>query len=804
MTVYSLYVSRTCNLDDFVMGTPILNRTNFDQKHTIGMFISVAPLRISINNNASFIDFAKKISTDTMALLRHQKYSYQSILEDIRKRDSSIPNLYNIILSYQITKTVEEGSGVNYFTDWSFNGNSSDELQIHLFDLNDEDSMTVAYDYKSSKFDEQEIANLHDRILVMIRQIIANENIALKEIEIVTPKEKKQILYDFNSTSVDYPCDKTIVDLFEEQVEKTPDNIAIVFEDKKLTYQELNERANQLARYLKKLDVKTGDIISVLFDRSLEMILSILGILKTGAAYLPLDPNYPKERIDYILSDCKSKYILTNVASAYKQYDNVIPYSTDLCNSEDVTNLKITISPSSLSYLIYTSGSTGTPKGVMLKHLSLSNLIYYCNDNIEYLKKPEYISIVSITTVSFDIFIFETLISLQKGLKVVIANSNQQVLPVELNKLIEKEDIKAIQTTPSRMQTFYNNIDVLTSFKMLKYITLAGEQLPVELSQKLHSISGATIYNGYGPSETTVFATLTDVTDKTNQMTIGKPLYNNHIYILDSNKNLCPIGVSGEIYISGDNVGLGYINNANLTKQSFSNDPFFTDMIMYRSGDLGYFLENGEIICSGRIDHQVKIRGLRVELEEIECVIKNNSNIDNCVIDKVLNTSNNECLCAYFTQSGPVDIDVLKNKLYQKLPNYMVPEVFVKLDNLPYTPNGKVDRKKLPKPIFSSNKNIVTARNDLDKLIINILSQLLHIDKISLLDSFYSLGGDSLTAISLSTKIFAELKISISIQDIFSHPIIKDLSDYISTLSKNSGKATIRKIEEKAFYPASS
>ena len=271
MAVYSLYISRVTRLDDFVVGTPILNRTNFEQKNTMGMFVSVAPLRVTLDYASSFIDFAKKIGTDTMSIFRHQKYSYQSILEDLRKKDASLPNLYNVVLSYQITKTIEKQNDVNYSTDWVFNGNCADELQIHLFDLNDEANMTIAYDYNSGQFDAQDISNIHYRILEIMHQVVQAENILLKDIQIVTNEEKNQILYDFNNYKADFPRDKSIVDLFEYQAKKTPDNIAVIFGNEKLTYKELNEKANYLAS---KIDF-TNKNVCILCDKSLEMIARI-------------------------------------------------------------------------------------------------------------------------------------------------------------------------------------------------------------------------------------------------------------------------------------------------------------------------------------------------------------------------------------------------------------------------------------------------------------------------------------------------------------------------------------------------
>lgn len=811
MSVYSLYLGRVSNLDDFVIGTPILNRTNFEQKNTVGMFISTTPLRVNLNHELTFVDFINDVSAKTISLFRHQRYPYQYILEDIRKRDSSIPNLYNVVLSYQITKTFDEESGVNYSAHWLTNGCCADDLQIHLLDLNNEGNLHVAYDYKTDKYTEQDIADLHARILTIVDQVMSNNDIILKNIEIVTPEEKHKILYDFNNTKVDYPKDKTIVDLFEEQVNKTPDNIAVVFENQKLTYRELNEKANQLARYLITKNIQSNDIIVLLFNRSLEIIISMLAVLKSGAAYLPLDPEYPEERLNFIFNDCKPKLILSDNKSNNVKFNNTTFYkSTDVYfNKFDTANLNTIIKPYDMSYLIYTSGSTGKPKGVILNHMALSNLANYCNKKIAYLRKNDQpITMVSITTISFDIFIFESLIPLQRGLTIVVANTSQQLLPNELNKLIKTHNITAIQSTPSRIQIFLNNLDIITNLKNIKYFTLAGEPLPLDLSQKLHALSNATIYNGYGPSETTVFATLTDVTAKKNQMTIGRPIYNNNIYILDKNKRLCPIGVSGEIYISGDNVGLGYFNNQVLTSASFIKDPFFSNNKMYKSGDLGYYLTNGEIVCQGRLDNQIKIHGLRIELEEIESIIKNDKNILDCIVTKYVSGINTEHLCVYYIKNtSSFDINALKVKLFNKLPNYMVPEYFVEMSAFPHTPNGKIDKKRLPLPSTQKSTLYMPPRNNIDKSIIDILKKILEIHSdISINESFYSLGGDSLTAITFSTYVFKKFGVSISTKDILDNPVIMNLSDYISTfnLSNQISSNTINRAKKMDYYPISS
>ena len=809
MGILALYISKVSSLNDFVIGTPILNRSNFKEKHTAGMFISVVPFKVSLDYNNSFIDFTSTISKDFFSIFKHQKYSYQDLLEDLREKNgSNIPNLFNILFSYQNMRSNKQTAKTTYDSKWLFNNNISEDLDIHLYDINDTGNVIMAYDYKTEKYSVEEIYSIHERFLNIINQILENTNVLLKDIELVTPSEKKKILYDFNNTKTNYPQDKTIVELFEEQVLKTPDNIALVFGDDKLTYKELNEKANSLAYYLRNNGIGRNDIVGIMVNRSLEMIVSILAVLKSGACYIPIDPEYPQDRIEYMLSNSNAKMLLTFENLQNKvNFDNklFVELNNNLYNSHK-KNLENINKPDDLSYIIYTSGSTGMPKGVMLTHKALSNLTNYCNRYVKYLKDNKYRAIVSVTTVSFDIFIFETLISLQRGLKLVVANEEEQTIPRLLSALIEKNNVEIIQTTPSRMQLLVNNIKDIPNLSNLKFITLAGEQLPISLVNDLKKIGSPIIYNGYGPSETTVFSTLTDVTNH-NPITIGRPLANTQIYILDSNMNICPINVPGEIYIAGDGVGHGYMNNQELTNKAYIQNPFSEEnKVLYKTGDLGFYRADGEIMCLGRCDNQVKIRGLRIELEEIENEILKSNNIDNCVVVKKVSDDGHEFLCAYFTSSCDVNIDSIRKALNKSLPKYMVPQYFIKLDSLPYTPNGKVDRKKLPMPnVENLNKEIVLPRNTTDELLINLLKELLHIENISIEDNFFELGGDSLTAINLCTKIYSEFNVQLFVKDILENPVISDLSDLLSSKGiKSSTNNKIKIIEKQAYYPASS
>lgn len=539
MAVLAIYLSRVSSLDDFTIGTPILNRGNFKEKQTTGMYISTIPFRISINHKIPFAEFLSNISADFSKIFRHQKYPYQYLLEDLRKKDSSIPNLYNILLSYQNVRSNKQTSDINYESSWVGNNFISDDIDIHLYDMNDTGDINIAYDYLISKYSIDDICSIHARFLYIINQVLENNDITLNEIEIVTPDEKKKILYDFNNTSADYPRDKTITQLFEEQVEKTPDNIAVVFEDQKLTYRELNQRANSLASYLRSQKIGRNDIVGIMVNRSLEMIISILAVLKSGACYIPIDPEYPQDRIEYMLNNSNTKLLLT-----FKRLENKVTFDNKLfveldnelynSNKDNLININ---KPDDLAYIIYTSGSTGKPKGVMLKHSNINNFIQGMCNVVDFNSRK---TIVSVTTISFDIFVLESLLPLEKGLKIVIANENEQNDARLFNSLCLENNVNIIQTTPSRFQVLISNSNELNYLESITDILVGGESFPKMLLEKLQQLTKANIYNVYGPTETTVWSTVKNLTDETS-ITIGKPISNTRCYILDNNKKLLPV-----------------------------------------------------------------------------------------------------------------------------------------------------------------------------------------------------------------------------------------------------------------------
>ena len=457
MAIFSIYIGRVSNIDDFVIGTPILNRSNFKEKHTTGMFVSTVPVRVNSLNQGSFKNLASYFAKKMMGILRHQKYSYNSVLEDLRAKNENVPNLYNIIISYQITKAFDEKFG-NYKTNWTFNNYCANDFNIHIYDINDTGILIINYDYLIDKYSADDVTDIHNRIINMINQVLENNEISSNNIEIVTPEEKDKILNVFNNTAVDYPKNSMISELFEVQVEKNPEKTAIVFGDEKLTYRQLNEKANSLAFLLRnEYKIKRNDLIGIMVTRSLEMIVAILAVLKAGGTYTPIDPKFPKDRIQYMLDNGNAKLLLTleNLKETV-DFNNKLAIDLNKKNIYELPNenIKNINEPDDLTYVIFTSGSTGLPKGVMLKNRNIVNFIFGIMKEFCFTNKD---IIVSITTISFDIFVLESLMPLVNGLEVVIANEQEQTNIDLFNKLCLKNNVNIVQTTPSRMQTFISS-----------------------------------------------------------------------------------------------------------------------------------------------------------------------------------------------------------------------------------------------------------------------------------------------------------------------------------------------------------
>lgn len=806
MSIFSIYIGRVSNLDDFVIGTPILNRLDFTDKNTNGMFISTVPLHVNILNDSSFVDFSKSMARSCISMLRHQRYPYQNILEDLRKLDSSIPNLYNVVLSYQITNTVNDE--IDCDSHWVFNGTCADDLQIHMVDYNST-GLNVFYDYKTHKYDVNDINNLHNRIENMIHQVLSNNEINVSDIEIVSPEEKSQILNDFNNWKVELPNDKNVIELFEDQVTKHPDTTAVVLDDVSLTYNELNQKANQLARYLQENGIQNNDIVGVCFNKNIEFIISILAILKCGGVYLPISVEYPKDRISYIVDNSKARIVISNKEMIYlEDKTKVVNFYNISLDSFDTSNLNMHYDNTHLCYIIYTSGSTGNPKGVMLSHKNLINFAYTFNDcfNSKFSIND---SCLSLTSVSFDVSICELFVPLIFGSALVIYPEESLTNIDLLCKILEKDKITFLYLPPNILQDVSSYIlenNIQTS--MNKMLVGVESIKNGTLNEYFKINPNFEIVNGYGPTETTICTTFYKYvfSDNTNGVVpIGRPFANNKLLVVNKGGSLQPVLTPGELYVCGNNVSSGYLNNPELTAKSFVNYKYTSEALSYRTGDTVYWDNTGLLHFIGRKDFQIKIKGHRIELSEINNALRGISGIKNS-ITVVKKVNNFDTLCAYVVlENKSLTVQEIKSILFDKLPSYMVPTYITFLDALPITINGKVDKKKLP-DIVIEHTGTTEATTDTEIKFKKIFETMLDTDIVSIDDSLFNMGLDSLMAIKFSVAAHKVFGIYIDIKDLYKYDSIRALADFVDNQvhSNKNCLPEIQKTNAQDFYPLSS
>lgn len=787
MAIYSIYIGRINKSDDFILGTPILNRTSSAQKNTMGMFINTIPVRVKPEDNISFLAFVNDIAVGFTSIYRHQKYSYQYILEDLRKIDPSTPNLYQVLLSYQITKTKTE-EDMEYSCNWSFNGSIADDMDIHFFDLNDSGSINVAYDYKISKYNEEIINQIHKRILSMIEQVLVNPGLYISDISIATKEELNEILNLGKENDCNYPKDKTIHQLFEDQVLLTPDNIAIKFKDKSMTYKQLNEKSNQLAHFLRTLGIKPNDVIGLRLNKSLEMVVGILGILKAGGCYLPIDLSYPQERVSFMLKDSSAKIFLTNKLHKNDLDISIDTYLLDMTSNNEIytnstENLDCLNNPDDLIYIIYTSGSTGTPKGVMLKHRNVVRLIKNDKFQFDFNENDVWTMFHS---VAFDFSVWELYACLLYGSKLILVPEITAKDPNKFLQLLRDEKVTVLNQTPTY---FYNLLDrellIQNSDLVVRYIIYGGEALKPNLVKPWKDKYPFTkIINMYGITETTVHVTFKELSDEdllSSNSNIGKPIPTLKVYVMDKNLHILPYNVEGEMCVSGLGVCKGYLNRPELNKDRFVQNPYNPSEILYRSADDAYLTSDGDLHYLGRIDNQVKIRGFRIEIGEIETKLLKHPNIQKCVVLPKKNSDFDSFLVAYVVMDKKLSITELKTYISKLVPSYMVPNYFVFLDKMPLTNNGKIDRKKLLNMDvkIENKKKYKAPRNEFEEVFQEILQNTLNIKHIGIDDNILDLGADSLTLMRITIELL-EKNYLVNIQDIYELKTIREISDNFS------------------------
>ena len=803
LSALAMYINRVTEKEDIILGTPILNRLNHADKNTSGMFINTIPLRININSEDSFMNFSQSILNLCSTSYRHQKYPYDRVLKFVREKHNFSENLFDIVLSYQNSKFVKS-SDVEYTTRWHFNEHQSNSLTVHINDRDDDGILIIDYDYHTDLYYDKEIEFIHQHMLSLLWHALDNPANLICKIEMLTENEKKKVLYDFNDTYADYPREKTIHQLFEEQVERTPDNIALVFEDKKLTYKELNQKANSLANVLRNRGVKPDEIVGIMVNRSVEMIVGLLAILKAGGAYLPIEPEYPEERINFIFQDSGMNIILTDNNSINKITDcNSINIANKINYSYNTDNLRNINTSKDLAYIIYTSGSTGRPKGVMIEHASVVNFVEAVSKFMDF---SENATVLSTTTFCFDVFVTEIFTSLLKGAKVVLANELEQRIPILTGDLVYKHKVNKLITTPGKMRLLLAEESNHTKLMGVEEFMLAGDAFPLNLLKELKALfNDAKIFNGYGPTESTMGVSFKELS-KEKRISVGKPINNIKFYIFDKYMNLMPIGVPGELYIAGDGLARGYLNRPELTAKCFIQNHFNPNEKLYKTGDVAKWYSNGEIDLQGRTDSQVKINGCRIELDEIKKNILKIPGIQDAVVINQTVMNNKQALCAYLKTEGQESPTTVREHLSRILPDYMMPSYISYISEIPLKSNGKVDKEKLPDPLLAKLEvAYVAPQNNTEAEIQKIWGKVLNIEGISVNDTIFELGGDSLDIITISTAIYKKYNITLPVTDIKEFNTIAKMAFYIDkesrlSSSKNSNLCLLKKGRKNLFF----
>ncbi|MEQ8167771.1 MAG: amino acid adenylation domain-containing protein [Candidatus Eremiobacterota bacterium] len=765
MCAFNVLLSKYTSQEDIVVGTLVGGREREEFHNLIGMFVNTLAIRNYPQRDKSFKDFLYEVKDTLLKTYSNQDYQLETLIDKLNiKRETGRNPLFEVFFILQnMDKPVSSVEDLTI----SF---KHYENKIAKFDLSldawEGDFIKFSMEYRTSLFEPSTIKRMAEHFTALLREAVRNPDEKIKNIHILSRQEEKQILYEFNRTEMPCRSDKVIHYFFEEEVEKYPDKPAVVCKDKKITYRELNEKANQLAKLLMSFGVKNDERVGLMISRSVDMIVGIMAVLKAGGAYVPIDPVYPKERIEYMLSD-STPLVLLSEKELYEKI-NFSGRFLDIRDEElyrgDVSNLPIRNKSSDLAYMIYTSGSTGKPKGVMIEHRALVNLITWHRQNYGISEEDNCAEYASF---SFDASISQIFSPLTSGATLHIISEDIRLSPQEISKYIDDNHITYIDLPTQFCEYFMEAGDS----KYLRRMTTGGDKLKKFIPRNYKLI------DEYGPTEYTVITTCFTVDRIYHRSPIGKPVGNTRIYIVDRNFNLQPVGVPGELCIAGKGLARGYLNRPDLTQEKFVNNPFSPGERMYRTGDLARWLPDGNIDFIGRIDYQVKIRGFRIELGEIEQVIRQEEGIKDAVVIDRTDQGGNKYLCAYIITDREIDTEELKHTMSRELPDYMIPPYIIKLEKIPVTPNGKVDRRALPEPEMDITARYVPPRNDIEKKIVRAWEEVLGIKNIGIEDNFFTLGGHSLKAVTLVAKLQHDFEVNVN--DIFKYQTISKLSENI-------------------------
>lgn len=756
VAAFQTFLYRYTGQDDLVIGTVTAGRMQAETKALIGVFENTLVLRTDLSGDPTFRQMLDRVRGVMLKTQEHEDLPFEYLVKELRpKRQWGQNPLFQVLLVLEPPlPTLPSG--------WTLaqmeieRGISKFDLALELCDQ--PEGLISRFEYSTDLFDQKTIARMARQWQTLLEGLVVNPTWHLTELPLLTEEERHQLLVEWNATRVAYPKDKCVHQLFEAQVQRTPDAIAVIFESEQLTYWELNRRANQLAYHLRHLGVGPSVLVGICVERSLGMVVGLLGILKAGGAYVPLDPGFPPERIAFMLEDAKASVLVTKryLTSQLPQHGaKVVCLDSDntVLGQQSETNLFSTATPGNLAYVIYTSGSTGHPKGVQIIHRAVINFLQSMREKPG-LKAEDIL--LAVTTLSFDIAGLELFLPLVVGARVIVAGSDVVADGTALMETLVRTHTTVMQATPITWRI------LLAAGWQGKHdlkILCGGEALPLDLAQQLLS-KAASLWNLYGPTETTIWSSVCEIKQGEKSITIGRPIANTQIYLLDRHLQPVPIGVPGELFIGGDGLAQGYLNRPELTSERFIPHPFSGEpgAFLYKAGDLARYRSNGTIEHLGRLDFQVKMRGFRIELGEIEEVLSQHPAVHQSVVIAREDTPDDRRLVAYLVlrKDQATMIDDLKSHVMKRMPVYMVPSAFVLLETLPLTPNGKIDRRALPAPESSRSTamdTFVAPTLPLHHQLVQIWEDLLGVRPIGIKDDFFDLGGHSLLAIRLFNRI---------------------------------------------------
>ncbi|MEH1970996.1 non-ribosomal peptide synthase/polyketide synthase [Nostoc sp.] len=812
LAAYDTLLYRYTGVADILIGSPIANRNRGEIEGLIGFFVNTLVMRTDLSGNPSFSELLTRVREMALGAYAHQDLPFEMLVEALQpQRNLSHTPLFQVMFVLQnvpMSQVDLTGLTVNPLLVES----ATAKFDLTLAMENTANGLVGVLEYNTDLFDSSTLARMADHFVTLLEAIVANPQERISQLPMLTAVEQQQLLIDWNDTWVDYASDKCIHQLFEEQVERTPDTVAVVFENEQLTYYELNSRANQLAYYLRSLGVRANELVGICVERSLEMVVGLLGILKAGGAYLPLDPEYPTERLHFILRDAQVQVLLTQHSLIEKLPANqatqvFLDTDAQAISLSSQENLITASKASNLAYVIYTSGSTGQPKGVLVNHHALLNLVFWHQRTFEITALDKATQVAS---TAFDAAVWELWPYLTAGASIYLVKPGIIASPLDLQDWLQRQNITiSFLPTPVAEQLLSLEWRENTALRTL----LTG-------GDKLHrypsSLLPFQVVNNYGPTENTVVTTsgivVCDRSDHNISPSIGRPIANTQIYILDEYLQAVPVGVPGELHIGGASLAQGYLNRSELTQQKFIPNPFEDAAVrllsaplkasrspdggskLYKTGDLGRYLPDGNIEYLGRIDNQVKIRGFRIELGEIEALLNQNSDVQaSCVIARE-DIPTEKRLVAYVAphQHSTFAINELRHYLKAKLPPYMMPQAFVMLEAMPLTPNGKVDRRALPAPDLHHElkDKYVAPRTPVEELLAQIWATVLKVERVGIYDNFFELGGHSLLATQLVSRIRSNFQVELPLRELFATATVAELAQSIQELQQQKLQLT--------------